>query len=107
MVKIVYLHRYYTSQKYGGPEEGGWWYDADYPDPGWTPLEIVLRSTDTDYDKAYEVCRKWNSAEYDRREQECRHHYTSVLSDLDDFYTYDFTDSPTPVAFPQERPYYE
>ena len=36
----VYLNAYTTDQEYGGPEEGGWWYDTYEPAAA---VPIVLR----------------------------------------------------------------
>lgn len=40
----VYLNTYARHMQYGGPEEGGWWYDCG------TPLQSILYSNE-DYDQ--------------------------------------------------------
>jgi len=50
----VYLNTYETYQAYGGPEEGGWWYECG------EPVQSVLLS-----DEDYEEWRKKIDAETD------------------------------------------
>jgi hypothetical protein len=99
--KLWFVHKYNVSQQYGGPEEGGWWYDAGYPDDNWIPLVF------TNEEEAYARCRELNKAEYERRKEECPRGYTSVLSYEEEFYTYDVTDEQKAYPFPEVRPHYE
>jgi hypothetical protein len=93
-----YLQKYSCSQQYGGPEEGGWWYDEEIPlwrfgIPLPFPEEIC-----------YKICRYFNGKEKKRREEENTYGYTSVLSYRDDFYSFGFEESFKPASF--ERPFY-
>jgi hypothetical protein len=94
-----YLQKYSCSQQYGGPEEGGWWYDLEIPlwkrgIPLLLPEEIC-----------YKICRYFNGREHKRRDRENKYGYTSVLSYRDEFFSYGFEDSLIP-AIPV-RPHYE
>lgn len=94
----LFLMKYEDSQQYGGPEEGGWWYNLGIPQ--WKfgiflPLPREWR---------YAICRYFNgrikkhndSQEYD---------YTSVLSYRSTFYSYGLEDSLVPNT--PHRPHYE
>jgi len=98
-----WLHKITTHQSYGGPEEGGWWYDAEAPidpdDPDYMP-PIPF----SDKEKAYEACRGCNHRERERRET-LGTGYTSVLSYRETFYSYTVTESE--VFTPEPRPHYE
>lgn len=102
---VWWVHKMEISQAYGGPEEGGWWYDQK------TPLEI-----DDDYrgplgpfnseDDASAVCLAMNESEYARR-RELSVGYTSVLSRMETFYSWTISDSKVSVPSPTHRPHYE
>jgi hypothetical protein len=97
---MYYVAKYEESQQYGGSEEGSWYYDQGTPE--WrvsipVPFEEL----------AYKLCRYFNRKEHKRRETECKYGYTSVLSYRDTFYTYTFSDTFIPQAYPQVRPHYE
>ena len=92
--EVWYIHKYETSQRYGGPEEGGWWYDYRVP---LTPDHYAYEPPRiyTEEEEAYEACRKLHAAEYARREDEGAD-YTSVLSYRHDFFCYDVTTDSKP-----------
>jgi carbohydrate-selective porin OprB len=96
-----YIHKYEVAQQYGGPEEGGWWYNAGDPVDDWKLVMVE------DEDNAYEICRALNSAEYVRRDEKEQDKFTDVLSYRSQFFAYDVSDSPVAESFPKERPYYE
>ena len=96
-----YIHKYQVSQEYGGPEEGGWWYNTGDPIKDWALVFVESE------DVAYEVCRALNSAEYERRDKEEDYNYTDVLSHRSEFFEYDVSDSPVAESFPKVRPHYE
>ena len=114
----VYLNTYETSQAYGGPEEGGWWYECG------TPVQSVAISGDD--------LEEWLEAHTPEERQEmlarATHQYTqgqaptpaetgyggytfAIGSDVPSTYREDnsfrscFEDT-FAVDFPQERPYY-
>lgn len=97
---MYYIHKYEESQQYGGPEEGGWWYDLRTPvsDPEWAPLACNSE------DGAYDLCRLFNQQETKRRES-LRYGYTSVLSSREEFFTFEVSDSVVPDL--PVRPHYE
>jgi hypothetical protein len=91
-----FVNAYETDLAYGGPEEGGWWYDYGVPTgETWGPFENI--------DDAW--------AEYNRlhdtlvvERNEGRPRKTSVLGEGE------FTvavEEHEPVAYPAERPFYE
>jgi hypothetical protein len=96
---VWFVHKYEEQQAYGGPEEGGWWYDLRTPIENWAP--IACNSEEA----AFELCRLFNSQEYQRRDRECRYGYTSVLSHHETFYWFMESDSPIPTQ--PTRPHYE
>jgi hypothetical protein len=94
-----YVHKYEERQQYGGPEEGGWWYDQR------TPVQHAVYSSEDEED-ATEKCRALNRAEYERREG-LSVRYSSVLSHRETFYTYSVREEPVAVDEPEHRPHYE
>jgi hypothetical protein len=90
---------YDSAQQYGGPEEGGWWFDAG----SLVRIVRVFRNED----RAYSYCRRLN----DRLYSDCigpnagRPDYTSVLSYgriVARVY-----ENVAPAGYPDERPHYE
>lgn len=96
-----YIHKHSVSLEYGGPEEGGWHYNAGVPDNEWSPP-----SYDNE-EQAYEVCRDLNRIEGERRKGEEDYAYHSVLAYKSQHYSYSVSESPVQVAYPTERPFYE
>lgn len=94
-----YVHKHEVGLEYGGPEEGGWWYDVG------VPTGFVLGPLTEE--AAYEQSRALNELEHERQEREEDYDYTSVLSYLSTHYAFSVQDEPTPVPYPQERPHYE
>jgi hypothetical protein len=100
--KVWYIHKFTEQMAYGGPEEGGWWYDVRDPvsPDEWQPLIF------TDEEEAYAKCRELHKEEYERRSREEDYEYSSVLSYRSTFYCYDVTTDSTP-ELPGGRPHYE
>jgi len=98
---MYYIHKYEVAQQYGGPEEGGWWYNAGDPVEDWKLVMVE------DEEVAFEVCRALNAAEYVRRDEKEEYEYTSVLSYMSQHFEYDVSDSPVAESFPKVRPHYE
>jgi hypothetical protein len=96
-----WLHKHEISQQYGGPEEGGWWFEVGRPVSEWEPLPFY------DEERAYECCRTLNAEERERAKREEQYEYTSVLSYMSTHYAYSVSESPQPVAYPESRPHYE
>jgi len=96
-----YIHKHEVVQQYGGPEEGGWWFDSGIPDPHWNVLSF------NDDEEAYIVCRALNEAEKIRAKREEDYEYTSVCSYNSVHYGYSVEDFPTPTWYPLHRPHYE
>jgi len=90
---------YDCSMCWGGPEEGGWWYDAG------TLVRIVkLFKTE---DAAYQYCRRLNSKLESRvfGPNQGKHSYTSVLSESE--LRASVYENVAPLGFPDHRPHYE
>jgi hypothetical protein len=100
---MYYIHKHEVWQEYGGPEEGGWWYECGRPvDPSeWEPAPF--RSEDD----AYAACRVLNDAERIRRKTQEKYEYTSVLSYKSTHYAYSVQTVSEPFDYPQKRPHYE
>lgn len=101
--KTWYIHKHEVALQYGGPEEGGWWYDAGSPDEEWVPAAHAFNSED----EAYAVCRGLNEMEQIRAKQEEDYEYTSVLAYKSSHYAYTVEDHPNPYFYPDRRPHYE
>jgi hypothetical protein len=95
-----YVMKYEVYQQYGGPEEGGWWYEEGIAQ--WRfPIPVPSQSL------AYRLCRVLNDREHERRKTECDYEYTSVLSDRDTFYGYGIADTFRPQNYQELKPHYE
>lgn len=93
----IFLHKYEDSQQYGGPEEGGWWYNLAIPQ--WKygiPLPLPKRLR-------WAICRWLNERE---QAKEKEYGYTSVLSYREEFYSYGL-ETGLKSEYPLARPHYE
>ena len=88
---------YHEEQAWGGPEEGGWWYDAG------ELLERPVRYFKTE-DAAYAYARRL-VRHLDRVNRKSRYEYSSVLSE--GRYTAMVNDGHPLPGFPMTRPHYE
>jgi hypothetical protein len=95
-----FVHRFEVGQVFGGPEEGGWWYDAGSPDPEWAPERCEGIGA------ALRRCRQLNEQERERREG-LEYGYTSVLSYREDHFAYDLCRKRVAEPFPATKPHYE
>jgi len=100
-----YIHKHDIALEYGGPEEGGWYYESGVPVEieEWNPAHHQFE----DEDDAYATCRGLNAQEIERRDAEEQYEYTSVLSFRSNHYAYAVEDNPTPYSYPSYRPHYE
>src|SRR5262245_61972197 len=100
-----YIHKHEVSLAYGGPEEGGWWYEEGTPvsDSEWETARWAF----TDEDKAYEKCRELNEAERERAKKEEQFEYSSVLAYKSTHYSYRVEEFSLPKSYPDRRPHYE
>jgi len=92
-MKIVYVNVYLVDRFYGGPEEGGWYYDAGRPFRG---IPTAARKAERLRDKVWTVVDRWNG---DRVSD-----ISSVSSD--GCYTVLIEDGP-PAPFPEGPVHYE
>lgn len=90
---------YECSQQWGGPEEGGWWYDAG------TLVRMVKMLPNRYQARAY--ARRLNQRLRSRKigPNEGRHAYSSVLSE-GEYQAFVYEGVP-PASFPETRPHYE
>lgn len=100
---MFFIHKHSVAQQYGGPEEGGWWFDTGVPDEDWNPLLFQF----LDEDDAYAACRALNESEHKRAEAEEEYGYSSVLSHRSTHYSYSVEDTPIMSVYPTTRPHYE
>lgn len=98
---LYFVHKYQIRLEYGGPEEGGWWYEKGWPAKGWRSPSF------TNEEEAYETCRRFNAGEKVRVKEEEDYEVTSVLAYRSRHYTYTVSDSPVMEEYPQSRPHYE
>lgn len=94
----LFLMKYEDSQQYGGPEEGGWWYNLGIPQWKFGILLPIPRSW------RYAICR-WLNGRMRKQNEAQEYGYTSVLSYRSEFFSFGLEDSLVP-AHPR-RPHYE
>jgi hypothetical protein len=99
---MYWIHKHSILQEYGGPEEGGWWYERGFPlVTCWQYIPIPVEEW------ALAICRRLNGAEHVRRDNEEEYEYTSVLSYNSNHYAYSVHEHRMPVPYPERRPHYE
>jgi hypothetical protein len=98
---MFWIHKHEVAQAYGGPEEGGWWYETGEPCGDWQPLPFDIEEV------AVAKCRALNEAERERAKREEQYEYTSVLSHRSNHYAYSIEETSVMVAYPERRPHYE
>lgn len=99
-----WVHKRHISQQYGGPEEGGWWYDHQSPISPDSEVYMAPEYFNNVAD-AINRCLNLHVAEVERRSA-MNIKYTSVLSHREDFFTYGVYETPVPAPSTQ-RPHYE
>ena len=99
---------YFTQRRYGGPEEGGWWFDEDVLVPANDPMihehSVLTPRIKRTIDAAI-VVRDEMQSFLDKRINSGRRPLHSVLSD--GIYTAMIHDGWPPVRDPMERPQWE
>jgi len=93
--EISFVGVYEVHRSYGGPEEGGWWYDSG---------ELVEQFV-CDDDEMPEFIAELKE-KYPRQEPGSRDYYCNVLYTGGD-YRIDWSRKPMPNHFPEVRPHYE
>lgn len=92
---------YHVSREYGGPQEGGWWFDSGHPLSGQDFPPPVITA---DIQEARQACEAMQAILDGLNKEHGNRDRYSVLSDgeyearIEDGY---------PVPFPPERPHYE
>ena len=97
---MTYLVSVYIQDRvYGGPEEGGWWYEEG-------ELVKTIRSFKHEWD-AEVYCSRLSRKLKSRviGPNKCRPSITSVMSD-GEYWAMLFEGKP-PASFPEDRPHYE
>ena len=99
MSGIFIVATYDCDQMYGGPEEGGWWYEAG----SLVRIHRVYRNLDV----AYQYCRRLNARLHSRAfgPNKGKPDFHSVLSE-GQISAHIFDDC-APRGFPEQRPHYE
>lgn len=99
MKKTFIVAAYDCGQEYGGPEEGGWWYDAG----SLVRVLKLFRNEELAFDYCSRLNRRLRSKKFGPNQG--KHDYTSVLSE-GLILAYVFEDI-APAGFPDHRPHYE
>jgi hypothetical protein len=84
----TYINVYEVDRQYGGPEEGGWYYNVG------TPVAAIPCNTEHQINDAYKILREQYPAEK-------RHHR------IDDPYFRVVQEAYFPEPYPKTRPHYE
>jgi hypothetical protein len=93
----LYVNAYETDQAFGGPEEGGWWYE--YGIPTGEPAATFFNE-----ENAYAFCRRMNDLAHAINEAAGPYgDFNSVL--CEGALAYRVEQHPA-EPYPQERPYY-
>jgi len=62
--KHLYVTVYHEEQRYGGPEEGGWWYDWTEVDKSWLIARDKRRNFKKILRMAKEYAEFWTDGDY-------------------------------------------
>ena len=95
MSRIKYVNAYAVYRRYGGPEEGGWWYNTGYP------LASVLIKATSHKDSAIVAEKARLEAVFDEVNE------GDIYSVLGGTQVDVYIEDEVAEHFPQERPYYE
>lgn len=90
---MKYVNAYLVERNYGGPEEGGWWYDSG------TPIASVPVENDQEADKVKLMLQELFEGHYPTKKTR---HSVNGGEDLEIVHEEHFA-----VAYPTERPHYE
>ena len=91
-----YVNEYEASRAYGGPEEGGWWYD--------TGRFIACHGITPSREEADRILHRDVFADYVRRQNESQYATSSVLCDG---WTIIRLEHAPGANYPGEQPHYE
>lgn len=94
---MLYLNEYETDRAYGGPEEGGWWFDTG------RFIKCHGEFADDRFDEAIAARKKLDG--YLAEKREGLHAPSSVLSE--GRWPQIYVEDEPGMDFPQERPHYE
>lgn len=90
---------YQLYRNYGGPEEGGWWYDSGQ-------LERTTKRVFVDIDEASEVCHKMNHwLRFFQRRNKRPNRFSMAYSGGE--YRYEVFENEPVHYWPENRPFYE
>lgn len=95
-----HINRYFVESVYGGPEEGGWWYDHYTPVASSPRFEMGSQ----EYLDALEQAREWEATELDRKRQFGERGRTSVIGTADPVV---LVESHVAAVYPTVTPHYE
>jgi len=98
-IRFYCVSIYKIDRQYGGPEEGGWWYNCGEP-VLWFGMHTRCFTTLDDARDYQEVLRTTLIPELN----EGRRPISSVLSE--GIFSAEIDENEYPVAYPKERPYY-
>lgn len=93
---VYFISEYTVTLNYGGPEEGGWWYD-------WNEYEVTVDRAGTQ-DEAYAIARRMNEQARAEHHERYGYDYTSVLGGTKTAY---FVEEEPGDHQSTSRPFYE
>ena len=93
---VYILAIYEIDRQYGGPEEGGWWFDSG-------ELIRVVKTFRTEQE-AFEKCRRANIL---LRKLQGNHLSVNSVNYTGGRYAFDVYKDIAPSHYPETRPYYE
>jgi hypothetical protein len=96
----IKLTEYIVNREYGGPEEGGWWYDVGEPIVGTTETFYSRERASDRFRVRQDACDKFNKAHYPYMD------LGSVLCTGSRRICFTYGGD-APDYFPKQRPHYE
>jgi len=93
-----YINVYEVVQAYGGPQEGGWWYNCG------TPIESVCVSDESDFNAAMDRANAKYNTDEDEWDIEKRRGSTSCAGGHD---VVIYVEEHFAESFPESKPQYE
>lgn len=97
---MLYINRYWVDSMYGGPEEGGWWYDEYTPVLTAGPFAYGSHA----FDRALEEARKWEQDYLDMKQMNGERPRHSVIGTADPVVLVEDHEA---RIYPEYTPHYE
>lgn len=95
-----HVNRYLVESVYGGPEEGGWWYDQYHP----VASSPRVRIGTPEYDAEVEAARAWEEEEMETKRTLGERGRHSVIGTADPVV---MIEEGVATVYPETAPFYE